>query len=411
MPGKRHVEIAGAGLAGLTAAAALASRGWSVRVHEKGRELREIGAGIYLWENALRALEAVGAYDEVAAGGEVIHSPELRDHRHRLLQREWLRDGRLITIPRPALHAALVRAARTAGAEIVTSSPVAGASEAGILELMDGTTLAADLVVGADGVHSRVRETLGLTGTIVNLRDGCGRHLIPRTADDPVNIAMEQWNGGRRIGVVPSSPEWTYIFLCGPQSDLGCTQQQPFNRETWITSFPHFRSQLERIPDMPEGRWAAFYDVTALGWYRGRAAIIGDAAHAMSPNLGQAACMAMVNSVALAQALDRYRVPDALALWERTELPVTARVQRYSRLYGKVGTRWPDRLLDARSALIWSLAKVKPVQRRIQFAAGYFPALDSGPRVVGLADAEGADSGSAAADAGVTVPAAVRRVG
>ena len=56
-----HVEIAGAGLSGLTAAAAFAKAGWSVRVHEKSSELREIGAGIYLWENGLRALEEIGA--------------------------------------------------------------------------------------------------------------------------------------------------------------------------------------------------------------------------------------------------------------------------------------------------------------------------------------------------------------
>lgn len=377
MPVKGHVEIAGAGLAGLTAAAALAGRGWSVRVHEKGRELREIGAGIYLWENALRALEVIGAYDEVMTGGERITSPELRDHKHRLLQREWLRDGRLYTIPRRTLHTALVNAARGAGAEIVTSSPISGATPDGALELVDGTRLAADLVIGADGVHSRVRDTLGLTHKMVNLRDGCGRHLVPRTSDDPVNVVMEEWSGGRRIGVVPSSPDWTYLFLCGPERDVACTEQQPFNHETWIQSFPHFRSQLERIPDMPEGRWAPFFDVTTLGWYRGRAAIVGDAAHAMSPNLGQAACMAMVNSVALAQALDRYDIDTALAVWEDTERPVTRRVQRYSRVYGKVGTRWPGRLLGVRSALIWSVGKARPVQRRIQFAAGYFPTLDA----------------------------------
>jgi 2-polyprenyl-6-methoxyphenol hydroxylase-like FAD-dependent oxidoreductase len=90
MSRKGHIEIAGAGLAGLTVAAALAGRGWSVRVHDPGRELCEIGAGIYLWVNALRALEAVDPYDEVVAGGERTNSPKLRDHRHGLLQREWL---------------------------------------------------------------------------------------------------------------------------------------------------------------------------------------------------------------------------------------------------------------------------------------------------------------------------------
>jgi 2-polyprenyl-6-methoxyphenol hydroxylase-like FAD-dependent oxidoreductase len=104
--------------------------------------------------------------------------------------------------------------------------------------------------------------------------------------------------------VVPSSREWTYIFLCCPEADTEGIAQQPFGRETWLRSFPNMRSQLERIPDIPEGRWAAFYDVVSSGWYRGRAAIVGDAAHAMSPNLGQAACVVMTNSVALAQALE-----------------------------------------------------------------------------------------------------------
>jgi 2-polyprenyl-6-methoxyphenol hydroxylase-like FAD-dependent oxidoreductase len=371
------VEVAGAGLAGLTVATALARRGWSVRVNERASELREIGAGIYLWENALRALEAVGAYDDVASAGERIHSPQLRDHRQRLLQREWLRDGRLYTIPRRDLHAALAVAARSAGVEIRIGTAVAGAYPDGTIEFADGSTTKADLVIGADGVHSRIRETLGLTSQITNLRDGCGRHLVPRTADDPVGIAYEEWNGGRRMGVVPSSPHWTYLFLCCPESDVEGTEQQPFNRRTWVEAFPTFRSQLERIPDRPEGRWAAFYDVVTWGWYRGRAAIIGDAAHAMSPNLGQAACVAMTNGVALAQALDRYDVETGLAVWQRSEKPVVDRVQKYSRLYGRIGTAWPRHLMDARSALVWTLGKAKPVQRRIQFAAGYFPSLDT----------------------------------
>jgi 2-polyprenyl-6-methoxyphenol hydroxylase-like FAD-dependent oxidoreductase len=378
---QRHAEVAGAGLAGLTVATALAQRGWSVRVHERGAELREIGAGIYLWENALRALEDVGAYDAVAARGERIHSPELRDHKQRLLQREWLRDGRLYTVVRRDLHAALADAAKRAGVEIVTSSAVAGATPDGALELTDGTVAEADLVIGADGVYSRVRDTLGLTQQITSLGDGCGRHLVPRTADDPVNVAWEEWNGGRRVGVVPSSPEWTYLFLCCPESDTEGIAQQPFNRQTWIDAFPGFRSQLERVPDMPEGRWAAFSDVVTKSWFKGRAAIVGDAAHAMSPNLGQAACCAMMNSVALAQALDGRDTDAGLALWQASEKPVIDRVQRYSRLYGKIGTRWPEQGLEARSALIWALAKAKPFQRRIQFAASYFPSLD-GPAAV-----------------------------
>jgi 2-polyprenyl-6-methoxyphenol hydroxylase-like FAD-dependent oxidoreductase len=373
---KGRVEIAGAGLAGLTTATVLAQDGWSVRVHERGPELREIGAGIFLWENALRALEYIGAFDEVAKLGERVESPTLFDHRHKVVQREWLRHGRLYTVVRSNLHRALADTAIAAGVDIVTNSCVVGATPDGTLELENGTMLKADLIVGADGVNSKVRDSLGLAKAVVDLKDGCGRHLIPRTADDPVGTTIEEWHGGRRIGVVPASPTETYIFLCCPESDTEGTKQQPFQRETWLKTYPHYASQLERIPDDTEGRWAKFYDVEAHGWRRGRVAIIGDAAHAMSPNLGQAACVAMTNAVALGQALSSAsNVEEALKVWEASERPVVDRIQRYSRFYGWLGTHWPDNLLTMRSGLIWSLGQSKTVQRRINFAADHFPNL------------------------------------
>jgi 2-polyprenyl-6-methoxyphenol hydroxylase-like FAD-dependent oxidoreductase len=372
---QRHAEIAGAGLAGLTVASVLAQSGWTVRVHEKGAELREIGAGIFLWENALRALESIGAYDAVTSTAERVQSPELRDHRNRLLQREWLRHGRLFTVARRHLHKSLVENALASGVEIQTNSAVTGATPAGALQLADGTVHEADLVIGADGVYSKVRDSLGLAKSVRDLGDGCGRHLIPRTADDPVGTTYEAWSGGRRIGVVPCSPEETYIFLCCPESDVDGTDQKPFNRQTWVDTFPDFRSQLERIPDDGEGRWASFYDVEAFAWHKGKVAILGDAAHAMSPNLGQAACVAMTNAVALGQALKVHDVDRALDVWQESERPMVTRVQRYSRFYGRVGTRWPSNLLDVRSGFIWALGKSAPVQKRINFAAEYFPSI------------------------------------
>jgi 2-polyprenyl-6-methoxyphenol hydroxylase-like FAD-dependent oxidoreductase len=270
-----------------------------------------------------------------------------------------------------------VDTARVSGVEIVLDSPVAGASPAGVLQLEDGSSLPADLVIGADGVYSKVRDSLGLARSVRDLGDGCGRHLIPRNSDDPVGTTYEAWSGGRRIGVVPCSPEQTYIFLCCPVSDVDGTDQQPFNRATWVETFPEFESQLARIPDNGEGRWASFYDVEAWAWHKGRVAILGDAAHAMSPNLGQAACVAMTNAVALGQALRAYNVEKALDVWQESERPMVTRVQRYSRFYGRVGTSWPSGLLDVRSGFIWALGKSAPVQKRINFAASYFPSISS----------------------------------
>lgn len=376
---KRHAEIAGAGLAGLTAAAVLARRGWSVRVHEQALELREIGAGIYLFENALRVLEEIGAFEDVAARAELITDGDLRDHADRLVIRRNERQSvqRLYVAVRGDLHAALARAAVAAGAEIETSSLALAATPDGRLEFAGGMGEQADLVIGADGVHSRVRDSLGLARSIVDLQDGCGRHLIPRTPDDPVNRTIEVWNGGRRLGVAPASPESVYLFLCCPSSDIGGRAQQPFDAAEWIRTHPAYAAQLSRIPRHPEGRWLTFYDIRCRAWSRGRVAILGDAAHAMSPNLGQGACTAMSNALALAQAVTAGSdVPSALRLWEHSERPVTDHTQRLSLIYGRIGTRWPRPLLDVRSRLVPMVARSALVRRSLSQAAEHVPQLD-----------------------------------
>lgn len=370
----RHAEIAGAGIAGLTTAVVLAQRGWTVRVHEKGAQLREIGAGIFMWENGLRALEEIGAYDDATRDAEPIRYWELRDQKQRLVQGSWMMGGaRLWLILRTELHRALVEAALRSGVDIQTDSTAAYATPDGELVLEDGTRHRADLVVGADGVYSRVRDSLQLAVSVRDLEDGCSRHLIERTDREPKNITIESWNGGRRIGVCPCSSDKVYIYLCCPSRDLA-GRAKPLDRESWIRSFPHLRDVVERIPD--DGRWAPFYDVNLASWSSGRVAIVGDAAHAMSPQLGQGACVGMTNAVALGQALDLYSdVPSALRAWERSERPVTDATQRWSRIYGKVGVTWTDTLLDLRSACVWLLGRSTYLQRKMNVAAHHFPAI------------------------------------
>src|SRR6266851_6675128 len=111
---KRHAEIVGAGFAGLTAACALAQRGWSVRVHERADRLRTAGAGIYIYENGLRVLEAVGAYDAAVAGAPPAHTREVRDDRNRIISvRRWS-GSRVFSIIRQNVINALAAAATVA---------------------------------------------------------------------------------------------------------------------------------------------------------------------------------------------------------------------------------------------------------------------------------------------------------
>ena len=119
-----------------------------------------------------------------------------------------------------------------------------------------------------------------------------------------------------------------YIFLCCPSTDIGGRAQQPFDAAEWIRSHPAYASQLGRVPRHPEGRWLTFYDVRCRSWSRGRVALVGDAAHAMSPNLGQGACTAMSNALALGQAVTAQARTSGRrsALWESSERPYTDRI-------------------------------------------------------------------------------------
>src|SRR5262245_33881996 len=104
---QRHAEIVGAGFAGLAAACALAQRGWSVRLHERGDALRTTGAGIYIYENGLRVLEALGAYDAAVKGAPFAHTREVRDDRNNVVSVHRWGGNRVYSIVRQTVINAL----------------------------------------------------------------------------------------------------------------------------------------------------------------------------------------------------------------------------------------------------------------------------------------------------------------
>src|SRR5712671_4819477 len=138
MPNRRHAEIAGAGIGGLTAATALALRGWTVRVHEQAPELRDIGVGTSIWANGHHVLAAIGALDQVLEAGTKIVRIEVRDNHNRLLRTDNLAgEARGLVILRVDLHRALVDAARRAGVQIDVNSTVVAADPSGALRTED----------------------------------------------------------------------------------------------------------------------------------------------------------------------------------------------------------------------------------------------------------------------------------
>jgi 2-polyprenyl-6-methoxyphenol hydroxylase-like FAD-dependent oxidoreductase len=354
--GRRQAEIVGAGLAGLTVATALAQRGWEVRVHERAPHLRDLGVGTTIWENGQQALEAVGAFEEVARCGTRIARHEAFDERRRTLFVEHFDDkaNRAMVVLRADHHRALVNAARSAGAEIVTASAAAAAGPDGTLIMENGDRLRADLVVGCDGFNSALRESLQLTeqaGFVTDAR--IGRVTVPRDTRPEFESIENFWRGNRRFGVLGCGPV-NYIYLSAPEDCPHNPEEvrtRSLYKPVWIENYPFFEDLIRRVET--EVIWSRYSIVRCRAWSSGRVAILGDSAHAMPPTMAQGAGCAMMNGLALAKALDRTEdIPSALVEWERRERPVTEITQRWAVLAIVAAKRWPLNLLDVRSETI-----------------------------------------------------------
>jgi 2-polyprenyl-6-methoxyphenol hydroxylase-like FAD-dependent oxidoreductase len=261
---------------------------------------------------------------------------------------------RLLVPPRADLYQALIDRAQAFGVEIFTSSVAVSARPEGVLVLESGEERPADLVIAADGAYSRIRESiLGTRWMDFGVEAGI-RMMIDYAPGDPDDFCTEYWNGPYRILHNPCTAGETYIFLGAPIDDERA-RKLPVDRDLWKEKFPAAADLISRFREA--GRWDRVVNVRARHWSEGRVAIIGDAAHAMPPNLGQAANMAFTNAMALAmEVTESDDVPEALVRWEKLHRPLTDHVQWWSYIYGYIVAQWPEGLLSLRSDLIRAMA-------------------------------------------------------
>jgi 2-methyl-3-hydroxypyridine 5-carboxylic acid dioxygenase len=333
----RHAEVAGAGFAGLVAAIALRRRGWTVNVHESATDLRAFGAGIFIWENGLRVLKAVGAYEGVMGKVHEAVSYETRHENRLIAEHRFTPDGgtRMLTMTRQHLYASVIEAAQRAGVTIETGSEAVGATPNGVLVTADGRRHKADLVIGADGVRSKVRDSLGLLKERNSYADGIVRVLVPRMNAElglgNWNHVIDFWNLSNRslrVLYVPCNDEDLYMAMMAPVADREASGI-PVAHDIWVSAFPQLEPVIRKISG--GARYDAYETSKLIRWSSGRVAIVGDAAHAMAPTLGQGAGMAIMNALALAVAIDgRNDLEDALEEWETRARPLTEHTQDIS---------------------------------------------------------------------------------
>jgi salicylate hydroxylase len=410
-----RILIVGAGIGGLTAALALMRRGIAVAVYEQASELAEVGAGLQISANGSRVLFELGLAEAVGAAAWMPHGKEIRlwntGQRWELFDLGTISVERYgfpyLMIHRADLHAILLAAVRRHDPEAVHL----GARAVGLIPRRDGVALCfengaraeGDAVIGADGVHSQIRQALfgpdrpRFTGIVA------WRGLLPA---DQVPEGLRRPFGANWVG--PGGHVVHYFLRRGEIFNfVGVVERDDWCVESWsargtwqecAADLRGWHEDIQRVIRRLERpyKWALLSREPLERWSVGRVTLLGDACHPMLPFLAQGANMAIEDGLILARCIARYGADmvEALAHYEAARRERTSRAVRGSA--ENAGRFHNSRLANAREAEAYIAAEWHPekVKERYDWLFAY--------------DATSADITGKAGDRGAPLPGMVR---
>jgi 2-polyprenyl-6-methoxyphenol hydroxylase-like FAD-dependent oxidoreductase len=337
---KKRAIVAGAGIGGLAAGIALRRAGFEVTVLERSSPPREIGSGIVIQPNGVRALEAIGVRAPPSSG---LPGIELRTSSGRHLSETPIglyraRYGsELMVVPRSDLHSLLME---TLGRDRVTAAAEVTGYEIGAgqvtLRLRDGRRLEADLLIGADGLRSAVRAQM--------LGDGEPRYLGCTAWRATTDLAgsglrggqgLNWWGPGGEFGVLPMERA-VYWFATANEPPGGDDPTDGERIQALLDRFGGWEAPIAAVIASTRPKAILRNDLydrpPARRWLDGPVALLGDAAHPMAPNAAQGACQALEDAAALGAALgEGQAIESGLVAYERRRLTRANELVRISR--------------------------------------------------------------------------------
>lgn len=340
------IVISGGGIAGLTAAIALEKTGIKALVYEAAPEIRPVGAGLGLAANAIKAFKKLGIDKAVMAEGRLLDAFSIKDESGNIITRtnslasseKYGADN--FTIHRADLHRVLLSFLDPAA--IQTAKRCVGferEQDKILLHFSDGSTEPADYLIASDGIQSPIRQKLFPDSKIRYAGYTCWRSVIENPVPD-LQEASETWGTRGRFGIVPLAHNKLYWFACikAKQNDA---RLKHYTVKDLLGRFGSYHDPIPEILRSSKNEhliWNDIADLAPLTQYAfDNILLIGDAAHATTPNMGQGACQAIEDAVILADEIQKANsIPGAFRAFERRRMERTQYVVKQSRLIGNI---------------------------------------------------------------------------
>lgn len=342
------IAVVGGGIGGLTVALALIKKGFSPIVFEKTAVSRPIGAGIVLSSNAMGALSHLGVLDKICGAGWpvknfIVSTPEGNS----LFEEDFAAIGKrfgysAVGISRPVLHKILIdllpKDCIKLGYNFESCNQT---SEQVTLHFKEHTPIDADIVIGADGIHSKVRQAvLGKPPLRYSGQSGW-RGLCRMPTHTPLLSFFESWGVGKRFGAVQVGPDLVYWY-CGINAEANTLESNGVLSKNIISDlFSNWHAPIEELIEKTHPDSILQIDIFDMPpvkhWYSKKIVLLGDAIHSTTPNLGQGAGMAIESALALAHSLDTETTLDeAFYRYQMIRKNRTAWVTTQSWYWGKI---------------------------------------------------------------------------
>lgn len=321
-----NILVIGGGIGGLSSAIALCRAGHRLTVIERDPAWSVYGVGIIQQANVVRAMDALGVLDaflDAACAFDAVEIYIPSGARVARVPSPSLVPGRPanVGIGRRALQKVLGDSARALGAEIrlgVTANALIDDGAGVTVEFSNDRRQRFDLVVGADGLYSRTRETILPDAEVPEFTgQGVWRYNFPRPAGLD---ALCVYNGPIGVGLVPTSAEQMYLFATSPEPGNPHYPREGLAaamRAKLANTAPQIQALAAKITDDDQVVYRPLEGMMVLGpWHKGRIVLLGDAVHATTPHLGQGAGMAIEDALVLADELGRHdQIEDALTAY------------------------------------------------------------------------------------------------